>query len=127
MKKVLYILLFVLIAGSIFGVIYYVFSEVTPLDDTKKLYINCNNHHNSYNVLSGTIIDFAQNDNNCKLSLEVRDVERNFIKLKSTTYVFNTINDNINEIGTYDIYIDSNAKQVLFKTDKKTKIEIMYK
>ena len=77
-KKILLIIIPVLLIALL---IYVAFKEITPLDDTKKLYINCGSTHENYDVLTGNKISFAPNDEKCKLNLEIRDVERNFVKL----------------------------------------------
>ena len=71
MNKKVKMLLLILVIVVIVGFIYYVFREVTPYDDTKKLYISCNLHHKSYSVLSSDKINFANNDDKCEISLEV--------------------------------------------------------
>ena len=103
-KKVKKILLIIIPVLLIALLIYVAFKEITPLDDTKKLYINCGSTHENYDVLTGNKISFAPNDEKCKLNLEIRDVERNFVKLNSTLYLYkmdgnnNIIDRNVNEL-----------------------------
>lgn len=129
MKKVLKILIILLIIGLIGGIVYYVFREITPIDDTKKLYISCNNYNESYDILSGDKIEFAQNDEKCKLSLEVRNIERTFLKLKSNNYFYMSTSDNkVNDNGLFnEIYIESNKDLLIFSKDKDTKFHFQYK
>lgn len=130
MKKWLKILIVILIIGAIGGFIYYVFSEVTPYDDTKKLYISCNSHHSSYNVLSSDKIEFAKNDDKCKVALEVRNVDRSFIKLKTENYYYGSkTNGSIDESDSpfNDIYVEPNKVLILYSLDKTTKFEFQYK
>ena len=129
MKKIVKILLIIMILLVAGGIVYYVFREITPLDDTKKLYISCNNHTESYDILSGTKIEFAKNIDKCKLSIEVRNVERNFLKLKTASYLYGSNSENkINDNGLFnEIYIESNKDLLVFALDKETKFEFQYK
>ena len=43
MKKILKVLIVILVLLVIGGVCFFAFQEITPVDDTKKLYITCNN------------------------------------------------------------------------------------
>jgi len=88
MKKVLKIIIILAVISGIGGFIFYVFKEVTPIDDTKKLYVSCNSNKESYEVLSGTKISFASEDDNCKVDFEIRNVDRNYIKLKMPIYLY---------------------------------------
>ncbi len=56
-------------------------------DDTKRLYIRCNSISKNYEVYSGTKIFFAENDDKCKLDIEVLNVDRTYIKI-NTPYLW---------------------------------------
>lgn len=130
MKKWLKVLIIVLIVGAIGGFIYYAFREVAPYDDTKKLFISCNGHSKSYSVLSSDKIDFAQKDDKCKLSIEVRNVERTFIKLKAEGYFYGSkANGSIDDSDSpfNDIYVEPGRVLTLYSLDKSTKFEFQYK
>lgn len=129
MKKGLKILIPILIVGAIGGAVYFAFREITPIDDTKKLYISCNNHNESYDIISGDKIEFASNDEKCKLSIEVRNVERTFLKLKTSTYLYlSTSDEKVNDNGLFnEIYIDSNKDLLVFARNKETKFHFQYK
>ena len=129
MKKIIKLIITIILLATIGGFIYYVFSEVTPVDDTKKLYISCQSTHKSYDVLSGNKETFAEKSEKCKLSFEIRNVDRNYIKLKTTDYFYeldgnNKINDNV----TFnELYIAPSEKLIVYKLDKTTKYEFEYK
>ncbi len=130
MKKKIKIAILIIILFAITGFIYYVFSEVTPYEDSKKLYINCNSYHKSYSVLSSDKIDFAKKDDKCGVLFEVRNVDRNFIKLKSEKYFYSannneSINDKISPKN--EIYVEPDKTTILYSIDKTTKFEFEYK
>lgn len=130
MKKWLKILIGLLIVGAIVGFIIYVFSEVTPYDDTKKLYVSCNSNHKSYNVLSSDKIKFAEKDDKCKLSFEVRNVDRNFVKLRTDNYLYTSKTTGIIDIDNSpvnDIYVEPDRDLILYSLDKNTKFIFEYK
>ena len=130
MNKKIKIILSIVVIGVIGGFIYYVFREVTPYDDTKKLYISCNSHHKSYIVMSSDKVDFAKNDNKCGVLFEVRNVDRKYIKLKAENYFYTTNNDgNIDEKTSpkNEIYVEPDKTTVLYSLDKSTKFEFEYK
>ena len=128
-KKVKKILLIIIPVLLIALLIYVAFKEITPLDDTKKLYINCGSTHENYDVLTGNKISFAPNDEKCKLNLEIRDVERNFVKLNSTLYLYKMDGNNniIDSSLSNEIYLNPNEHLVLYSMDKTTKFEFNYK
>ena len=130
MKKWLKILIGLLIVGAIVGFIIYVFSEVTPYDDTKKLYVSCNSNHKSYNVLSSDKIKVAEKDDKCKLSFEVRNVDRNFVKLRTDNYLYTSKTTGIIDIDNSpvnDIYVEPDRDLILYSLDKNTKFIFEYK
>ena len=129
MKKIktLIIVLIVLVIG---GFIYYVFSETTPYDDTKKLYIRCNNNHKSYNVLNNDKYNFSKNDDKCKIKFEVRNVDRDFVKIKTNEYFYRSTNKgNIDDDNSpiTEIYVEPGSVLVMYGIDKSTKFEFEYK
>ena len=129
MKKSIKIIIILIVLLLIVGVIYYAFREISPIDDTKSLYISCNSNNGKYEVISGTKILFAEKDSNCKLDLEVRNVDRNYIKIKSNIYLLTADGNNkINEGVTFnELYVDSNGKTIYYTRDQKTKFIFEYK
>ena len=130
MNKKIKLLVLIVVIGVIGGFIYYVFKEVVPYDDTKKLYISCNSHHKSYSVLSSDKVNFQENDDKCALSIEVRNVDRQFIKLKTEKYFYSANNDgNVDEKASpkNEIYVEPDKTTVVYSLDKSTKFEFEYK
>ena len=129
MKKILKVIIILAVILGIGGFIYYVFSETTPIDDTKKLYVSCNNNHEHYDVLTGTKITFAEKSSDCKLDFDIRNVDRNYIKLKTSVYFYELDgNNNINENVTFnELFIAPNETLIVYTLDKTTKYEFQYK
>lgn len=129
MKKILKVLIVILVLLVIGGVCFFAFQEITPVDDTKKLYITCNNNTNSYDLYSSAKFTFAENDENCKLEIDVRNVERSYLKIV-TNRNFYDLNGNqeidINSLNE-NVYLIPNEKKVLYGLDKKTKFEFIYR
>ena len=127
-KNIKYIIIVIVILAIVYFV-FNVFKEVTPYDDTKKLYIRCNSIHHSYAVLTGDNISFAEKSDDCKIDFEIRNVDRNFIKLKASSYFYQM--DSNNEIDNLtisnDIYISPDKKLILYSKDKNIKFEFEYK
>lgn len=126
MKKLLIIIIVVATLG---GLGYYAFKENTPVDDTKKLYISCGNHSESYEVYSNIDLEFAKGDDNCYLKLDVRNVDRNFVKLVSEKYFYfldgsGKINDTVKD---NDIYLVPGEEKILYGANKTTKFVFEYK
>ena len=80
-------------------------------------------------MLTGNKISFAPNDEKCKLNLEIRDVERNFVKLNSTLYLYKMDGNNniIDSSLSNEIYLNPNEHLILYSMDKTTKFEFNYK
>lgn len=129
MKKILKILIVILILLCIGGVCYYAFREITPVDDTKKLYITCNGKSQSYELYSSAKLKFASDDENCSLDIDVRNVERSYLKIV-TNRNFYSLNGNqdidINSLSE-NVYILPNEPKILYGLDKKTKFEFAYR
>ncbi len=128
-KKIKGILIVSLIILVCFLVIYKAFEEITPLDDTNSLYIKCNDHSEKYEAYNGKKIEFAPDDSKCKLNLEIRNIERNYIKLNSTFYLYKIDNNNkvIDGSLSNEIFINPKEEQILYAMDKETKFIFSYK
>ena len=130
MKKKIKIIIIVLILLGISGFIYYVFREVTPYDDTKKLYISCNSNHKSFNLNNNDKLKFAKNDDKCKIEFEVRNVDREYVKIKTNEYFYRSTNkgkiDDENSPIT-EIYVEPDEVLIMYGIDKSTKFEFEYK
>jgi hypothetical protein len=129
MKKGLRILIILGVVLFIGGFVYLTFKEVKPIDDTKKLYVKCGSIHESYTVYSSDEISFGTENENCSLELEVRNVDRNYIKLKSNNYLYTLDGNNvINESVLFnEIIVSADEKVVLYAMDKTTKFEFEFK
>lgn len=125
MKKIF--TLFLVLFGILGVVLIYKYTR--PIDDTKMLYIKCNGITEKYDVMINDKIEFASNNDSCKLNLEVKNIDRDFIKVNSNTY-FYKINGN-NEIEkltlSYDVYVSSDESVKLIGHDKETVFEFSYK
>ena len=129
MKKLFPIIIFVLLVGGIAASLIYVFTEINPIDDTKRLYINCDGKNEKYNLyLNDKILAFKE-DNNCELELSVRDIERSMLKLKSNKIVYYVNPEGeIDDTGSYyDIVVEPNNKLIIYGKDKTTKFTFQYK
>lgn len=95
----------------------------------KELYISCNNISNSYEVYNNEKIHFASSDDKCKLNLEVRNIDRNFIKLNSTLYLYKVDKNMEVTDGSLsnEIFVAPNDKLILLSMDKNTKFIFEYK
>lgn len=130
MKKKIKVILFVSLIVLVSAVVVYMaFREITPLDDTNSLYIKCNNYSEKYEVYNGKKIEFATNDDKCKLNLEIRNIERNYIKLNSSFYLYKIDNSNKVVDGSLsnEIFINPKEELVLYAMDKETKFTFSYK
>ncbi len=97
-------------------------------DDTKRLYVKCNNISKNYEVYSGVKLFFAEKNDKCKLDIEVVNVDRNYIKI-NTSFLWR-----LNENGEIDKNEarESNVIQIgeevtLFSYDEKTKYIFAFK
>lgn len=95
----------------------------------KELYISCNNISDSYEVYNNEKIHFASSDDKCKLNLEVRNIDRNFIKLNSTLYLYKVDKNMEVTDGSLsnEIFVAPNDKLILLSMDKNTKFIFEYK
>lgn len=100
----------------------------TTHDDTKRLYVKCNSISKNYEVFSGTKVYFAEDDNKCKLDIEVINVDRGYIKI-STPYLWR-LDDN-GEIDKTEArqanIIQIEEEVTLFSYDEKTKYVFAFK
>lgn len=128
MKKNIKFIIIGLIIALAIGFIFYVFRD-TSYDDTNKLVISCGKNRHSYSIITSDKISFAENDDSCKMNIEVRNVDRNFIKLKTSSYFYQKDSNDeiINETISRDIYVTPNEKLVLYSKDKNIKFEFEYK
>lgn len=95
----------------------------------KELYISCNNISDSYEVYNNEKIHFASSDDKCKLNLEVRNIDRNFIKLNSTLYLYKVDKNMEVTDGSLsnEIFVAPNDKLILLSMDKNTRFIFEYK
>lgn len=129
MKKIFPFIVLFLVIGGIIASIMYITMERIPIDDTKRLYINCDGKNEKYDLyLNDKITAFKGNDK-CEIILNVRNIERNIIKLNSNRNVYYVNPEGkIDETGTYhDIVVESNTKVIVYGTDKTTKLIFQYK
>lgn len=100
----------------------------TSYDDTKRLYVKCDSISKNFEVFSGTKLYFAENNEKCKLDIEVMNVARNFIKI-NTSYLWK-----VNEAGEIDKtearetnIISTDTEVTLVSFDEKTKYIFAFK
>lgn len=129
MKKTLKVLIVVLVLLIIGGICFAAFRKITPVDDTKKLYVTCNGNSASFDLYSSAKLTFAEKDEDCKLNIDVRNVERSFLKIV-TNRNFYSLNGNqnidINSLSE-NVYLIPNETKILYGLDKKTKFEFIYR
>lgn len=126
MKKVLKILIPLLIIG---GIIFYVFREIKPIDDTKKLYIECNKNSDNYDVISGNKLKFSKEKDACYLDIKVMNVDKDYLKLSVSKFLYSLDgNGKIDEDAiSKNVIIIVNEPLVQYTYDKKTKFTFEYK
>ncbi|MDD4187588.1 MAG: hypothetical protein PHX04_02335 [Bacilli bacterium] len=100
----------------------------TSYDDTKRLYVKCNSISKNFEVFSGTKLYFAEKNEECKLDIEVINVDRDFIKI-NTPYLWK-----VNESGETDKtearetnIISADTEVTLVSYDEKTKYVFVFK
>lgn len=114
-------LVIILIVGG------FLFASNTPHDDTKKLYVNCNNVSENFDVYSNLKVVFSENDESCKLDIKISNVSRNYIKI-DTKYLWSSNNKKINKTEPKSSNIISiNKDVVLYSYDEKIKYTFKYK
>lgn len=125
MKNFLQFIIPLLVICSI-GVIMLLNNDIH--DDTKRLYIKCNTISKNYEVYSGTKLFFAENNEKCKLDIEVINVDRSYIKI-STPYLWrmddNGKIDKTEAWQTNIIQIEEEA--TLYSYDEQTKYVFTFK
>src|SRR5574344_1898768 len=126
MKTFLKIIIPLLVVGLI---VYYSFRKITPVDDTKKVYISCNSYNSSYELYSGTNFKFSEKNNACYLEIEVMNVDRTYLKLKANKFLYSLDgNGKIDEDAiSKDIFDTTDSTLTLYSYDKKTKFTFEYK
>ena len=126
MKTILKVFIPIALIG---GIIFYVFRSVEPIDDTKKLYVYCNDSSENYDIYSGTKVTFASKNPNCELNITVENVDRTYLKLKSNVFLFKLDGNNKIDENTIskDIFVIPSEKLTLYSQNKKTKFEFEYK
>lgn len=99
-----------------------------PKDDTKRLYIKCNSISKNYEVFSGNKLFFAENNDKCKLDVEIVNVDHNYIRLR-TDYLWGVDkNGEINKKeAKQDNIIQINEEVTLYSHDEKTKYVFAFK
>lgn len=129
MKKIFPIIIFVLLVGGIAASLIYVFMEINPIEDTKRLYINCDGKNEKYDLYLNDKLLVFKDDENCELELSVRDIERSMLKLKSNRIVYYVNPEGeIDDTGSYnDIVVEANNKLIIYGKDKSTKFTFQYK
>ena len=129
MKKIFPIIIFVLLVGGIAASLIYVFMEINPIEDTKRLYINCDGKNEKYDLYLNDKLLVFKEDENCELELSVRDIERSMLKLKSNRIVYYVNPEGeIDDTGSYnDIVVEANNKLIIYGKDKSTKFTFQYK
>ncbi len=129
MKKIFPIIIFVLLVGGIAASLIYVFMEINPIEDTKRLYINCDGKNEKYDLYLNDKLLVFKEDENCELELSVRDIERSMLKLKSNKIVYYVNPEGeIDDTGSYnDIVVEANNKLIIYGKDKSTKFTFQYK
>lgn len=125
MKKILKVALICLVV-VLAGV--FIWYKIKPSNDTKKLYMSCENKSDNYNVLTGYELSFDKNDA-CKTDFEVMNVDNTYLKLRANKYFYSLDgNGKINEAKvSQDIFVLANEELVLYGIDKKTKYIFEYK
>ena len=126
MKTIFKVIIVLAILFFITGFVYNVFN--TSLDE-KKLYITCLNTSSDYEVLTGEKINFAKNNDECKVNFEIMNVDDGYIKLKANKYFFSIDgNKNIDEdTASEDIFVVPNEELIKYSVNKKTKYIFEYK
>lgn len=126
MKKKIIIGIMVLVIIGIFVSIFYF---TRPIDDTKRLYVKCNDFKEEYDVMIGDEIKFAESDAKCKLEFEVVNIDRGFIKLNSKTYFYKINGDKEIDRLTldYDVYVPTDSSVILVGHDRETRFEFSFK
>lgn len=125
MKKFIMIVMILIVIGIFIGIFYF----TKPIDDTKKLYVKCNDFEEVYEVMISNEIKFADNDSKCKLELEVVNIDRGFIKLNSKTYFYKVNGDKEIDRLTldYDVYVPSDGTVTLVGHDRETRFEFSFR
>lgn len=99
----------------------------TPYDDTKKLYVNCENISENFDVYSNLEVVFSKNNEKCNLDIKISNVNRNYITI-DTKYLWGMINNELDKTEPKSSNIISlNEKIILYSYDEKTKYTFQYK
>ncbi|MDD4706551.1 MAG: hypothetical protein PHS24_05035 [Bacilli bacterium] len=109
-------------------VVFIMFFSSKSYDDTKKLYIKCDNVSEKYEVYSNLKFTFAKKNDACKLDIEISNVDQEYVKI-NTKYLWGLNYDNTidnSEPHTGNI-ISINKETNLYSYDKKTKYIFEYK
>lgn len=105
----------------------FLFISNTPYDDTKKLYVNCENISENFDVYSNLEVVFSKNNEKCNLDIKISNVNRNYITI-DTKYLWGMINNELDKTEPKSSNIISlNEKIILYSYDEKTKYTFQYK
>ena len=115
-------LLIIIVIGCV------MFLSSKSYDETKKLFIKCDNVSENYEVYSNLSFTFAKNHNKCKLDIEVTNVDQEYVKI-NTKYLWGLKYDDTmdNSEPNKGNIISTNKKTTLYSYDKKTKYIFEYK
>lgn len=99
-----------------------------PEDYTKRLYIKCNNVSKNFEVYSGVNLRFADNNEKCKLDIEVINVDSDYIKI-STSYLWPVnFNGDIDKTAASQTnIISSNEETQFYSYDEQIKYIFTFK
>ena len=103
--------------------------KTSPATNEKKLYIKCNNISINEDVYSGKIFTFAEKDENCKLEVEVLDVNDKYIKINTKYLSSLNISGEVDEDKepARDNIIPYNEKTILYSYNDEGKYIFQYK
>ena len=129
MKKAFPLIIAFVVVAIIVGSLIYVFEERLPFDDTKKLYISCGGKHEKLAAVVESNQIIFDGKENCEMNIDIRDIQRENIKLKSNKYVYYTdAEGNIEDSASYyDIIVDAGSTLVVYGPDKTTKFTFQFK
>ena len=125
MKKILKIVL-ICVAVILAGL--FIWYKIKPVNDTKKLYVSCENRNDNYNVLTGYELTFDKSES-CKTDFEVMNVDNTYLKLRANKYFYSLDgNGKISEAKvSQDIFVLANEELVLYGIDQKNTYIFEYK
>jgi len=98
-------------------------------DADQRLYIKCNGKFaKSFSVFSGEDIEYQIKDEECKLIIEVENVDSEYIKFNiQKPLLSETATGRIDDEEKLVIIVGSDEEAIMHSLDKKTKFEFQYK